>query len=135
MLPQYIAKQFIHLENVQETVPIFLDKKGEMLPEGAEKCNLQKQNVTRCQNEMLLKEAANDTCWSSELSLLNLIPKVQRTLVRIFRDFQLFCLAHILNIFVATCNIGIGMYNLIDFKFLALLSDSINKVYPVRFKK
>ena len=33
MLPQDIAKQFIHLENVQETVPIFLDEKGEMLPE------------------------------------------------------------------------------------------------------
>ena len=36
MLPQYIAKQFTHLENVQETVPMFLDEKGEMLPEGAE---------------------------------------------------------------------------------------------------
>ena len=35
MLPQDIAKQ-IHLENVQETVPIFLDERGEMLPEGAE---------------------------------------------------------------------------------------------------
>lgn len=55
MLPQDIAKQ-IHLENVQETVPMFLDEKGEMLPEGAENATYRSKILPDVKTKCYLKK-------------------------------------------------------------------------------